>query len=27
MWIAFPITLPTVLYLARRVRKKGLVRP
>jgi glutathione S-transferase len=27
MWIAFPITLPTALYLARRVRKKGLVRP
>jgi hypothetical protein len=26
MWIAFPITLPTALYLARRVRKKGLVR-
>jgi hypothetical protein len=27
MWIAFPITLPTVLYFARRVRKKGLARP
>ena len=27
MWIAFPITLPTVLYHARRVRKKGLVGP
>jgi glutathione S-transferase len=26
MWIAFPITLPTTLYLAQRVRKKGLVR-
>ena len=27
MWIAFPITLPTVLYFARRVRKKGMQRP
>jgi hypothetical protein len=27
MWIAFPITLPTALYLSRRVRKKGLLRP
>ena len=27
MWIAFPITLPTALYFARRVRKKGLQRP
>jgi hypothetical protein len=26
MWIAFPITLPTVLYFARRVRKKGMQR-
>jgi glutathione S-transferase len=27
MWIAFPITLPTTLYFALRVRKKGLQRP
>jgi len=27
MWIAFPITLVTALYFARRVRKKGLQRP
>jgi glutathione S-transferase len=27
MWIALPITLPTVLYYVRRVRKKGLQRP
>jgi hypothetical protein len=27
IWIAFPITLPTALYLARRVRKRDLARP
>ena len=27
MWIAFPLTLPTALYLARRVRKKGMLSP
>jgi hypothetical protein len=26
MWVAFPITLPMVLYFARRIRKKGLQR-
>lgn len=26
MWIALPITLPTTLYLARRIRKRGLQR-
>ena len=27
IWIAFPITLPTALYFAQRVRKKGLQQP
>jgi hypothetical protein len=27
MWLAIPVTLPAALYLMRRVRKKGLLRP